>query len=69
VGVPHRGPLHPRPELAGVLADSTDFTAAFTKDGPIRPDRSTANDGTARVTLRYGDEPGYDAACDALTTA
>jgi hypothetical protein len=51
-----------------VLADSSDFTAAFTKDGAIRPDRSTENDGTARVTLRYGAEPEYDAACDALTT-
>jgi hypothetical protein len=52
-----------------VLADSTDFTAAFTTDGAIRPGRSTADDGTARVTLRYGDEPGYDAACRALASA
>jgi S-adenosyl methyltransferase len=38
-----------------VLADATDCTAAF-RDGAIRPDRSTANDGT---------EPDYDAACRA----
>jgi hypothetical protein len=38
------------------LADSTDFTAALTREGAIRPGRSTVDDGTAHTILRPGSE-------------
>lgn len=50
------------------LADTTDFTAAFTKEGAIRPYRSTKDDGTARTTLRYGTEDDFSRACRSLAT-
>jgi hypothetical protein len=49
------------------LADSTDFTAALTREGAIRSSRSTTDDGTARTTLRPGTEDDFDHACHSLT--
>lgn len=46
--------------------NSTDFTAALTKQGAIRSSRSTADDGTARTTLRPGSEDEFNHACLAL---
>ena len=48
------------------LADSTDFTAALTREGAIRSTRSTADDGTAHTTLRPGSEDDFSRACDSL---
>jgi hypothetical protein len=48
------------------LTDSTDFTAALTKQGAIRSSRSTADDGTARTTLRPGSEDDFNRACHSL---
>jgi hypothetical protein len=48
--------------------ESTDgsFTEAFTPRGDIRRVTSTADAGTARVTLRYGSHDEFAAACRAL---
>jgi len=50
------------------LTDSTDFTAALTKEGAIRSYRSTVDDGIARTTLRPGTEDDFNRACHSLTT-
>jgi hypothetical protein len=42
------------------------FTEVFTPKGAIRHTTSTADAGTARVTLRYGAREEFDAACGAL---
>ncbi|HEY7374991.1 MAG TPA: hypothetical protein VIF57_22705 [Polyangia bacterium] len=43
------------------------FTEAFTPRGEIRRVTSTADAGTARVTLQYGSHDDFTAACRALT--
>jgi hypothetical protein len=42
------------------------FTEVFTPKGAIRHVTSTADAGTARVTLQYGTRDDFDAACRAL---
>jgi hypothetical protein len=42
------------------------FTEVFTPRGAIRHVTSTADAGTARVTLQYGSQAMFDAACRAL---
>jgi hypothetical protein len=42
------------------------FTEVFTPKGAIRHVTSTADAGTARVTLQYGTRDEFDAACGAL---
>lgn len=50
-----------------VLADhDNSFTEAFTPRGVIRKVTSTADAGTATVTLRYGSSAAFDRACRAL---
>jgi len=58
-----RGRWH-GPELE-LTADSS-FTEAFTPRGEIRRVTSTADDGTAHVTLQYGSHDAFAAACRAL---
>ena len=49
------------------LADpDSSFTEAFTPRGEIRRVTSTADAGTARVTLQYGSHDDFAAACRAL---
>ena len=42
------------------------FTQAFTPSGEIRHVTSTADAGTARVTLQYGSRDAFAAACQAI---
>ena len=50
-----------------VLTDhDNSFTEAFTPRGAIRTVTSTADAGTAAVTLRYGSSAAFDRACQAL---
>lgn len=52
-----------------VLTDhDNSFTEAFTPAGAIRSVTSTADAGTAAVTLRYGSSAAFDRACRALAT-
>jgi hypothetical protein len=49
------------------LADpDSSFTEAFTPRGEIRRVTSTADAGTAHVTLQYGSRDDFAAACRAL---
>jgi hypothetical protein len=49
------------------LADpDSSFTEVFTPRGEIRHTTSTADHGTARVTLQFGSRAEFDAACVAL---
>jgi hypothetical protein len=50
-----------------VLTDhDNSFTEAFTPRGAIRTVTSTADAGTAAVTLRYGSSAAFARACRAL---
>ena len=50
-----------------VLTDhDNSFTEAFTPRGAIRTINSTADAGSAAVTLRYGSSAAFDRACQAL---
>jgi hypothetical protein len=51
----------------GVATTDNSFTEAFTPGGQIRSTTSTADAGTARVTLRYGSAAAFARACRALT--
>lgn len=52
-----------------VLADhDNSFTEAFTPRGAIRAITSTADAGTAAVTLRYGSSAAFGRACRALAS-
>jgi len=52
------------------LADTDNsFTEVFTRAGVIRHITSTADAGTAGLTLRNGSEDAFKAACAALTSA
>jgi hypothetical protein len=52
-----------------VLTDhDNSFTEAFTPRGAIRTITSTADAGTAAVTLRYGSGAVFDRACRALAS-
>ena len=42
------------------------FTTVFTPRGEIRRVTSTADAGTARVTLQFGSEAEFAAACEVL---
>jgi hypothetical protein len=53
------------PVLAVANTDDA-FTQVFTARGRIRSTNSTANDGHASATLRYGTAAGFAAACKAL---
>jgi hypothetical protein len=53
------------PELELSSPDNS-FTEVFTPRGEIRKVTSTADAGTARVTLRYGSEAEFAAACSTL---
>jgi hypothetical protein len=53
------------PELQLANPDDS-FTEVFTPQGEIRRVTSTADAGTAQVTLRYGTEAEFAAACRAL---
>jgi hypothetical protein len=53
-----------------VLTDhDNSFTEAFTPRGAIRKITSTADAGTAAVTLRYGSSAAFDRACRALASS
>lgn len=53
------------PQLELASPDSS-FTEVFTPRGEIRQTTSTADAGTAAVTLRYGSKADFEAACRAL---
>jgi hypothetical protein len=53
------------PDLELASPDNS-FTEVFTPRGAIRRVTSTADAGTAHVTLRFGTEPDFTAACRAL---
>jgi hypothetical protein len=53
------------PQLVLSSPDNS-FTEVFTKQGGIRSVTSTADAGTARVTLAYGGQDAFTAACAAL---
>jgi hypothetical protein len=62
--VPLRGRWHgPALELS---APDNSFTQAFTPSGEIRHVTSTADAGTARVTLQYGSHDAFATACQAI---
>jgi len=62
--VPLHGIWHgPALELT---SDDNSFTQAFTPSGEIRRVTSSADAGTARVTLQYGSRDAFDAACRAI---
>ena len=66
--LPYVVPLHGMwhgPELE-LTNDDNSFTEVFTPSGEIRRAFSSADAGTAHVTLQYGSRDAFDAACRAI---
>jgi purine nucleoside permease len=59
----HRAARHWHGPALELTSPDNSFTKVLTPGGEIRQTTSTEDDGTAHVTLRYGSEAEFEAAC------